>query len=222
MSRLRYSEAPAAECDIFCAQCDQIIGGCPNEWVKLTNTYARSKEKGFHFNTQVSDNGMVVPHSGNANAAEGCLMKEVFCTQCQSPVGQYCSAVPDRERARLQDKHFYKETKIYLKDKSSNARVGLVFVDEVEDDSHVPSQRTSMGPPILSSRIAQVDNATRGPVRQSFPGAVPRAMRAATHEPQLSHAVERLTPDFGFGRAASAEPQIAAQAQNIADVSTLR
>lgn len=219
MSQLSFSEVSAAECDIHCAQCDQIIGACPNEWIKLTNTYARSKEKGFHFNTRVSDSGLVVPHSGNANAAEGCLMKEVFCTQCNNPVGQYCSAVPDRERARLKDKHFYKETKIYLKEKSNNARVGLIFVDEVEEDILIPTQRTSMGPPTSLSRIAQSSNGARAPMRQSFPGPESRETRAATYEPQSSSIAGRFTPEFGLGRAASAEPQMAAQAQNIADVS---
>ncbi|RMZ84607.1 hypothetical protein DV737_g1095, partial [Chaetothyriales sp. CBS 132003] len=112
---------------LMCAQCDTRLGTFENEWIRLTSSYARPKQRGRHTMTEIGNRVQQVPTGVSQKAAEGCGMAEVFCRVCSCLVGQYCKTAPNREKQWLVDNYFYKFSKTYLIAAESLAPVDPVF-----------------------------------------------------------------------------------------------
>src|SRR5271170_3657074 len=100
-SSTRASIMSQSRVNLYCVQCESQIGIFENEWIRLTASYARSKEKGMHFGTDVGNRTQIVPSGVTQRAAEGCSMSEIFCKKCSNTVGQFCRSAPDKEKKHL-------------------------------------------------------------------------------------------------------------------------
>ncbi|RMZ86512.1 hypothetical protein DV736_g6260, partial [Chaetothyriales sp. CBS 134916] len=112
---------------LICAQCDTRLGTFENEWIRLTSSYARPKQPGRHFMTEIGNRVQQVPTGASQKAAEGCGMAEVFCKVCSCLVGQYCKTAPNQEKQGLVNNYFYKFSKTYLIDADSLESAEPVF-----------------------------------------------------------------------------------------------
>jgi len=113
--------------NLYCAGCEAQIGIFNNEWIRLTASYARSKDPGTHFGTEFGEKTQVVPAGASQKAAEGCTMSEVYCIKCMAVVGQYCTSAPNEEKQKLVDQHFYKLSRTILKDSRTFEKVDPIY-----------------------------------------------------------------------------------------------
>jgi hypothetical protein len=97
----RGSQEPPPNVNLYCSHCESQIGIFDNEWIRLTSTYARAREKGTHFGIETGKKIKIVPEGQVQKAAEGCGMCEVFCTKCSSLIGQFCKTAPDADKQHL-------------------------------------------------------------------------------------------------------------------------
>ncbi|RMZ85080.1 hypothetical protein DV738_g54, partial [Chaetothyriales sp. CBS 135597] len=143
------TSATARVVRLLCAECDTSLGTFENEWIRLTSSYARPKQRGRHTMTEIGNRVQHVPVGVSQKAAEGCGMAEVFCRVCSCLVGQYCKTAPNREKQELVDNYFYKFSKTFLIDADSLAPVDPVFTyggDLAEKSAPVPPRpRLSKG-----------------------------------------------------------------------------
>ncbi|KAJ9660801.1 hypothetical protein H2198_002340 [Neophaeococcomyces mojaviensis] len=191
MSGYRTSAAPPPNSNLYCTECDSQIGIFENEWTHLTSSYARSQEKGTHFGTEIGVRTQVVPAGSAQKGAEGCEMSEVFCTKCSTVVAQYCRNAPDSSKQHLVGQHFYKISRVYLKDSQTSARVDLIFADgDTASSLNLSgSVRTSAVP---RQRLPSITATSNTPFRQSFP---PSATHASNHSPYQNFHSQMSPPD---------------------------
>ena len=116
-----------AKVNLYCLTCEAQIGIFDNEWIRLTSSYARSKEDGLHFGTDLGNKAQVVPSGVAQKAAAGCTMVEVFCNTCHNIVGQNCKKAPTKDKVCLVGKYFYKLSKVFLKDTQAFHLVDPIF-----------------------------------------------------------------------------------------------
>lgn len=135
-----------ASVNLYCAQCQAQIGIFDNEWIRLTSSYARSREKGTHFGTEVGQRTQIVPGGPSPRSAEGCEMAEVFCRKCSNMVGQYCKKAPDASKQPLVDQYFYKLSRTFLKNSYTNVKVEPLFAYTPDESGSTPGSRPSPGP----------------------------------------------------------------------------
>ena len=168
MSGYRASIAPPPNSNLYCAECDSQIGIFENEWTHLTSSYARAQEKGTHFGTEVGVRTQIVPAGSVQHVAEGCEMSEVFCTKCSTVVAQYCRNAPDASKQHLVGQHFYKISRVYLKDSQTSTKVELMFADGEHGFSRNVSSsvRGSAAP---RHRLPSMTAGSNTPFRKSFP-----------------------------------------------------
>lgn len=98
-SPVRGSLGLHSRANLYCLQCESHLGVFENEWIRLTSSYARPKEAGTNFATDISTKTQIVP-SGQ-RIAEGCSMADVSCKKCAITVGQYCKSAPDADKRYL-------------------------------------------------------------------------------------------------------------------------
>ena len=147
----------------YCGQCDSQIGIFDNEWIRLTAKYARSKDKGTNFGTEVGHETKKVPDgvAEHLRFAAGCELAEVFCNKCSLVIGQYCRAAPSTASSFLIDQYFYDLQKTYLKDAQTARPIDPEF--GYNGDIGPPSfkrQRMSVAPTPRMSRPPLVSSWT--------------------------------------------------------------
>ncbi|RMD39699.1 hypothetical protein DV735_g5434, partial [Chaetothyriales sp. CBS 134920] len=153
----RPGQTPVRIVRLMCAQCDTSLGTFENEWIQLTSSYARPKQRGRHTMTEIGNRVRQVPAGVSQKAAEGCGMAEVFCRVCSCLVGQYCRTAPNREQQELVDKYFYKFSKTFLIDADSLESVDPLFTgaDAAEMPVHVPARPRISNGSRIRSRTSQ-------------------------------------------------------------------
>lgn len=198
----RTSSNAQADVNLYCAQCDAQIGIFENEWIRLTSSYARSKERGTHFGTEVGQRTQVVPSGPTQRSAEGCVMAEVFCRKCSNMVGQYCKSAPDAEKQPLIDQYFYKLSRTYLKDSRTNARVEPIF----GYGSDIVGPGGSRSSTVPGSGMTPTLRWANTPLRQSSRTPVMSAPGAGWRQSRQSSQISSLTteiPDPPFNQSYS-------------------
>lgn len=152
---------------LHCAQCDAQLGIFENEWVHLTPSYARPKERGINMGCRIGSRTQVVPQGPTQKEAAGCTMVELFCEKCSSVVGQSCKSTPSSEQQNLLNQRFFKLSRIYLTDIKDERREDPVFVDADNFDN--PSRSTSVRSGVVPKQRAVSRGGMTPSFRQSYP-----------------------------------------------------
>lgn len=180
--------------NLYCVSCESQIGIFDNEWIRLTASYARSKEKGIHFATDVGNKTQTVPSGPAQRAAEGCVMSEVFCQKCHNTVGQYCRSAPSLDKEYLVGKHFYKLSRIFLKDSQTFHLVDPVF--GYGDD--LKQAQTSRSRRVSSERWSEAPLSKHGS-RSKSSAATQSLLQNSTSSPDVfenGFGLKRLSSEF--------------------------
>lgn len=153
---------------LHCASCDAQLGVFENEWVHLTQSYARPKEKGINMGCRIGTRTQVVPHGPQQKEAAGCTMVELFCDACSGVVGQSCKSASGPDQEHLLNLRFFKLSRIYLKNANIDRREEPVFVDAetFDNNSRSASVRSTFAP---RPRAPSRNGATPSSFRQSYP-----------------------------------------------------
>jgi hypothetical protein len=179
---------PPTKVNIYCTHCHAQIGICNNDWVRLTGSYARPRDKGIEFATRVGENVRVVPEAAVHKLAAGCHMADVQCESCNTSIGQYCKDAPEVTRSQTIGHQFYKLSRIHLKD----ARTSV----DVQPAIQEPTDSTTAS--VLSTPLIKPKAVTPLPMgRMSPPPRPPSTLNAIPHMPAPAQ-VGPLQPDMSY------------------------
>lgn len=194
--------APPPNSNLYCTSCDSQIGVFENEWTHFTTSYAKSQEKGTHLGTEIGVKTQVVPVGSAQKDAEGCEMSEVYCTKCSSVVAQYCRTAPEPSQQHFVGQHFYKVSRVYLKDSHTSLGIDMNFIDgDGAQSQRVLNSATSSSVP--RQRLPSARAASDVPFRQSFPPPAGQSWQWPSTQAYFSKPI--APNDF---RSASAQPML--------------